>query len=47
MVVGGCLGIGTVITQKCGDDSCTIGANIASISANRFLIMSLKLKNRD
>ena len=36
-----------VLTQKCGDDSCTVGANIASISADRILVKSLKLKDRD
>ncbi len=47
MVVGGCLGIGTVLTQKCGDDLCTIGGNTASVTASRILMISLKLKNRE
>ena len=44
---GGCLEIGTVLTQKCGDDLCAIGGNTASITADRILITSLKLKDRD
>ena len=46
-LIGGCLEIGTVVTQKCGDDLCTIGGNTASITADRILVISLKLKNRD
>ncbi len=46
-LIGGCLEIGTVVTQKCGYDLCTIGGNIASITADRILVISLKLKNRD
>lgn len=45
--IGGCLEIGTVVTQKCGYDLCTIGGNTASVTASRILIISLKLKNRD
>ena len=44
---GRCLVIGTVLTQKCGDDLCTIDGNTASITVDRILIISLKLKNRD
>ena len=47
MVDWWCLEIGTVVTQKCGYDLCTIGGNIASITADRILVISLKLKNRD
>lgn len=46
-LIGGCLEIGTVVTQKCGYDLCTIGGNTASITAGRILVISLKLKNRD
>lgn len=46
-LTGGCLEIGTVVTQKCGYDLCTIGGNTASITAGRILVISLKLKNRD
>ena len=41
------LEIGTVVTQKCGYDLCTIGGNTASITTGRILVISLKLKNRD
>ena len=47
LIYGGCLEIGTVLTQKCGDDLCTIDGNTASITVDRILIISLKLKNRD
>lgn len=40
----GCLEIGTVLTQKCGDDLCTIDGNTASITVDRILVISLKLK---
>lgn len=46
-LIGGCLEIGTVLTQKCGDDLWVISGNIASITADRILIISLKLKDRD
>ena len=32
--LGRCLGTGTVLTQKCGDNPCMIGGNTASITAN-------------
>lgn len=47
MVVGGRNEKYAVLTQKCGDDLCTIGGNTASVTANRILTISLKLKNRD
>ena len=45
--LGRYLEIGTVLTQKCGDDLCTIDGNTASITVDRILVISLKLKNRD
>lgn len=32
--LGRCLGIGTVLTQKCGDNPWAIGMNIANVSAD-------------
>lgn len=36
----------SVLTWKHGDDYCTIGANIASVSACRIIIKLLKVKTR-
>lgn len=38
MVVGGRNEKCTVLTQKCGDDLCTIGGNTASVTADSIVL---------
>ena len=37
---------GSVLTQKCGDSQLLFGANTASVSAERILLICLKSKDR-